>query len=110
MAKKTKKTASTEGKERRDTTKFCAFWGIVIAAVVMLLSFIFSLLARLGVTISWLGTATSVCNIVSMVALLVAVGIPAYGYVRGRKKSWKIAFWIAFILYILGIIGVGLSI
>ena len=108
MAKRTKKTKTSS--ETRDTTKFCAFWGIVIAGAVMLFTFVISLIAKLGVTISWVSSAVSICNIISMVALLVAVGLPAHAYVRGRSKGWKAVFWVAFILYLLGIIGVGLTI
>ncbi len=46
---------------------------------------------------------------VSMIALLIAVAIPAYDYVRGKKQGWKIAYWAALVAYICGIIGIGFT-
>ena len=46
---------------------------------------------------------------VSMIALLVAVAFPAYDYCRGRGKNWKIVYWVALVLYICGIIGIGFN-
>ena len=46
MAKKTTTTKRTtvERRERRDLTKICAFWGILLSGVAMFIGFIISLL------------------------------------------------------------------
>ncbi len=111
MAKKTTTTKRTtvERRERRDLTKICAFWGILLSGVAMFIGFIISLLQLVGVTISWANTLRGICSMVSMIALLIAVAIPAYDYVRGKKQGWKIAYWAALVAYICGIIGIGFT-
>ncbi len=88
------------------TAKFCAFWGLVFSGATGLISFFFWLLVKCGVTISWSGTVISICNVLSMIGMLVGVGLAAWMYVRGKSKGWKIVFWIAFVLYILGFLGI----
>ena len=77
MAKKTTTTKRTtvERRERRDLTKICAFWGILLSGVAMFIGFIISLLQLVGVTISWANTLRGICSMVSMIALLIAVAI-----------------------------------
>ena len=106
---KRSKRVVVEHRERRDITKLCACWGIVFSAIAMFISFIVALLNLCGVTISWAGTLQGVCSMVSMIALLVAVAFPAYDYCRGRGKNWKIVYWVALVLYICGIIGIGFN-
>lgn len=47
-------------------------------------------------------TIISVFNLIGKLALLVAVAFPAYGYVRGKAKVWKIIFWVALVVYVAG--------
>jgi ABC-type glycerol-3-phosphate transport system permease component len=93
MAKKRTRTESTE---RRDYVKFCAFWGMAIAAILFVV----------GGILNWLnlGTIASICNLIAQIALAVAIAVPAYGYVRGRSKGWKIFYWIALVIYIFGVV------
>lgn len=105
MAKK-KNTNSTS---TTDVTKFCAFWGLVIAAIAAIITFIFGLLARLGVSISWAGRVTGLCNTISQIALLVAVIIPAYKYSKSKTAVWRAFFWVAVIFIVLGLIGLNLA-
>ena len=88
------------------TAKFCAFWGLVFSAVAGVVSFFFWLLVQLGVQIAWAGTVISICNLLSMLGMLVGVGLAAWSYVRGKSKGWKVVFWVAFALYVLGILGI----
>lgn len=105
-----KKKSSTEARERRDLTKFSAFWSITLAGVVVLFRFVLQLLMKLGVVITWGNSVVSICGILSSVLLVLAVAFPAYAYVRGKKKGWKIVFWVALVLHIMGVVGIGLSI
>ena len=100
------KKNTTRSSETGSTAKFCAFWGLVFSAAAGIVSFLFWLLLKIGVKISWGGTVISVCNLLSMLGMLVGVGLAAWMYVRGRSKGWKIVFWIAFLLYVLGILGI----
>lgn len=102
MAKKT--TSHTS--DTNSAAKFCAFWGLVFSAVAGVVSFTFWLLVKIGITIEWAGTAISICNLLSTLGMLVGVGLAAWMYVRGKSKGWKIVFWIAFALYVVGILGI----
>lgn len=95
--KRTKRVV-VEHRERRDITKLCAFWGIFIAAILFVASGILGFfdLGNVGTTI------ISVFNLIGKLALLVAVAFPAYGYVRGKAKVWKIIFWVALVVYVAG--------
>lgn len=108
MAKKRKNTNSNTT-SNYDIIKFCAFWGLVIAACAALLSFVFGLLHACGIDIAWAGRVTGICNTISQVAMLVAIILPAYRYVRGKSTVYKAFFWVAVILLILGLVGINLA-
>ena len=93
-----KTTKRTVRVERVDVIKLCAFWGIFLAAVLFVARGILGFfdLGSVGSTIM------SVFDLLGKLALLVAVAFPAYGYVRGKAKVWKIIYWVALIVYILG--------
>lgn len=98
--------STTHTSETGATAKFCAFWGLVFSGVASFVSFFFWLLVNCGVHISWSGTVISICNLLSMLGMLIGVGLAAWMYVRGKGKGWKIIFWIALVLYILGFLGI----
>lgn len=99
------KRNSNDAKEKRDITKFCAFWGLAIAAVLFVVTAVLNIIRNLAnITSSGLNTCISIFDIVAKVALLVAIGLPAYGYVKGRSKGWKIFYWVALAIYALGIV------
>lgn len=100
MAKK-KKNKSTQSGEKSNLIKFCAFWGLAIAAILFVVT---AILNVLGNWIEVNGTLINVFDILAKVALLIAIGIPAYSYVRGRGKKWKVFYWIAFLIYALGVV------
>ena len=85
------KRQRTEGQARRSFVKLCAFFGLIIAAFLFVFGGLFS-----G------STAGSILEIIGKLALLVAVAFPAYEYSCGMKKVWRIIFWIALAIYILG--------
>ncbi|MCD8286871.1 MAG: hypothetical protein LUD50_06585 [Clostridia bacterium] len=93
-----------EARERRDMQKTCAFWGLAIAAV------LFVVAAVMGMIDKWVDvpqvftTIMNIFNIVSKVAILLAVALPAYAYVRGRKRGWRIFYWVALIIYALCVV------
>ncbi len=107
MAKKTKTTTTTT--QRRDTVTFCAFWGLAISAVLYvtsgLIKFITSLIKNLSPeTASVLNKITGITSLLGSIAIVVAVALPAYGYVRGKKKGWKIFYWIALAVFVFGVV------
>ena len=88
MAKKQR----TEGAAKRDLSKFCAFWAIIISAILFLLKLIFDLVG------GSLGTVGTVMGI--------AIVFPAYSYACSKGKTWRIICIVVFIVYfVLAILG-----
>ena len=106
MAKRTTRRYS----ESRDLTKFCAFWGVVIAAFMYIFSGLLNLLIKFVDSIKASKSASVMSNIASVatllgnIALIIAIAIPAYGYVRGKSKGWKVCYWLAIIVYAFGVV------
>lgn len=92
MANKKRTTTSSE---KRDLIKFCAFWGLAIAAILFVVTGVLSFCGVGGLIIT-------IFDILGKVALLIAIALPAYAYVRGRAIGWKVFFWIALVVYVLG--------
>ena len=111
MARKKKNTNTTSsGTSNYDVIKFCAFWGLVIAAIAACISFVLGSLNICGVQWGLLDRVVRACNTVSQIALLVAVFLPAYRYARGKSTVYRAFFWVAVILFVLGLVGLNLSI
>lgn len=104
MAKK-KTTTTTTTTSNYSIVKTCAFAGLVLAGVSGLISFVLWLLAKLGVSISWVNTACGICSLLSQIALFVTVWLAAWDFVKHRKKSWRIIYIIFLVLGILGLFG-----
>lgn len=99
------KRSTRQARERRDLTKFCAFWSLVIAATLFVVTAVLNIVNSLiEIKSPAFNTCMSVFDVLAKVALLIAIGIPAYGYVRGRSKGWKICFWLAMVIYALGVV------
>lgn len=108
MAKKKTKT-KTAAAERRDIVKICAFWGLAISAIMYvtsgLITFIVKLLSNIDArTAGVLGQISGIASLVASIALAVAIALPAYSYVRGKNKNWKIFYWVVLSIYVLGIV------
>ena len=85
------KRQRTEGQAKRDFVKLCAFFGLILAAFLFVFGGLFG-----GSPIG------SVLEIVGKIALLIAIAFPAYEYSRGLGKVWRVIFWIALVIYVLG--------
>lgn len=84
-------------KSAKSMVSVFAFVGLVIAAGVFLASGIFNFLGILTGIIS-------ILDLVGKIALFLAIAICAYQYVNGKKKVWKIIYWIAIIVYAAGVV------
>lgn len=101
MAKKSNNVA----REKRDLTKFCAFWGLAIAAILFVVTAVLNAVKSLAnITSTPLDWCISIFDLLAKIALLVAIGLPAYGYVKGKGKGWKVFFAVALIIYALGVV------
>lgn len=96
--KKTNKTTTKQQvrrAEKVDLLRICAFWGIFLAAALFVANGILHLLNVNSAIVS-------VLDIIAKLALLVAVGIPAWDYVKGKGKPMRVLFFVALIIYIAG--------
>ncbi|MGN0817598.1 MAG: hypothetical protein ACI4L9_01395 [Candidatus Coproplasma sp.] len=99
------KRRTTQTTERRDMVKTCAFWGLAISAVMYVVGGIIAFVAKYtGSVGAILNQISSILSLLASLGLLVAIALPAYGYVRGKKRAWKIFYWIALIIYVLGVV------
>lgn len=89
-------------------TEICAFWGMVIAAFMHFFGGLFKALLnwafKSGAVHDILNTLVNVLSLAGNIALLVAIALPAYQFVKYKTKGWKIFYWIAFALFIIGVI------
>ena len=68
---------------KNDFIRGCAFWGILIAATVFVV----------GGILRWTNVGGSIVNILDLIAkiaLLIAVAIPAYDWIKYKKTGWKV--------------------
>ena len=82
---------------KNEFVRACAFWGILIAATVFVVGGIFR----------WVGindAVIGVLDLVAKIALLVAVAIPAYDWVKYKKVGWQVVFWIVLAVYVFGVV------
>lgn len=94
------KKQRTEGAAKRDLAKFCAFWAVVISAILFLLQMIFNLVG------GDLDTVGRVMSIIASIMLGIAIVFPAYSYACSKGKTWRIICIIIFIVYfVLAILG-----
>ena len=95
-------------------TEICAFWGMVIAGFSHFFGGVFRALVKWvfggSKVAGLLNSAVNILTIVGNIALLVAIALPAYQFVKYRSKGWRIFFWIAFVLFVVSVVlGVALS-
>ncbi len=111
MAKKstTSKKTTTVYAGHYSLVKVCAFWGVVLAGVAGLISFILKLLEACGVIITWGSKVSGACSMVAQLALFISAWLAAYDYVRNKPKAWKTVYIVFLILGILGLVGLGLN-
>ncbi len=90
MAKNTKSSVSS-------LIRSCSYFALVIAAGLFLFN---GIVSALDLTV--LTTVASVLSLIGKVLLAIGIGFPAYDYTAGKSKVWRIVFWIALVVYIVG--------
>ena len=89
-------------------TEICAFWGMVIAAFTHFFGGLFRALVnwafKSGAVHDILNTLVNVFTLVGNIALLIAIALPAYQFVKYKSKGWRIFYWISFALFIVAVI------
>lgn len=106
MARKRTKSTVTN----RDIVTFCAFWAMTIAAIMYIFSGVINFIINAFEAVKASKSAVVLSKIVSIgmflgnIALIVAVALPAWRYVKGRSRSWKAVYWIALVVFALGVV------
>lgn len=96
----TKKTTRTTTTRRTTVSgkswllRACSYIALVVAAFVFVLGGVFNACN--------LGSVVGVFNLIGQICLLIGIGIPAYDYTRGKPMAWRVVYWVALIIYILG--------
>lgn len=83
------------GKERNNFVSFCAFFALLLAA---LLIFVNNVLPLIGLEIG--GKVINVLGLVKDVALLLGIAFAAFSFAYAHGKGWRITYWIALIIYL----------
>lgn len=88
-------------------TELCAFWAIVISGFSYLLGGLIRLIISLikdvaPKTVNLINGIIGVFTFLGNIALIVAVAIPAWQFVKYRSKGWKVVYWIALVGFALG--------
>ena len=81
---------------KNDFVRACAFWGILVTAVLFVV----------GSILRWLGmdSIVNILDLLAKIALLIAIAIPAYDWVKYKKTGWKVTFWIVLAVYVFGVV------
>ena len=89
-------------------TEICAFWGMVVAGFTHFFGGLFRALVRWAFSDSNAGRILTriadICALLGNIALLIAIAIPAYQFVKYKSKAWRIFYCIALVLFILGVV------
>lgn len=110
MSKKKTSTTNSETKQKNDLSRFSAFWALVISAFTYLfggaINFIIGTVSNLGGTdlARILQTIGSIFVFLGNIALIIAIAIPAYSYVKGKKRGWKTCYYVALVVFALGVV------
>ena len=88
--------------------EFCAFWGMVVAAFAHFFGGLFNALVKWvfgdSKAAGVLTRIAGICSLLGNIALLVAIALPAYQFVKYRSKGWRIFYWVSLVLFILGVV------
>ena len=100
--KKTKTTKTTKTTRASHTStngiiRACTYFALVIAAAI----FLFSGLVRF-LDIAALTRLVSVFNLIGQICLVIGIAFPAYDFTCGKKRVWRVIFWVALAIYVLG--------
>ncbi len=89
-------------------TEVCAFWGMVVAGFSHFFGGLFKGLVRWAFSDGEVGRILTriadVCTLLGNIALLVAIAVPAWQFVKYKTKGWRVFYWISLVLFIIGVV------
>ena len=89
-------------------TETCAFWAMVISGFAYLFGGLFHFLCNAIKSLNGTNTARileqvyNIATFVGNIALIIAIAIPAWQFVKYKGVGWKVVFWIALIGFAFG--------
>ena len=95
--KKTKKITTSRTYSEHSVVRACTYLALVIAAGIFLFR---GLIAALE--IGALTRLLSTLNLIGQILLAIGIAFPAYDFTCGKRRIWRIIFWIALVVYVLG--------
>ncbi len=104
------KRSTTTVRQRHTLTEICAFWGMTIAALMYLFSGFINFLIKVIKSLNGTKTAATLSQICSIfqllgnIAIIIAIALPAYSFVRYKSRSWKIFYWIMLAVFAFGVV------
>ena len=81
--------------------KFCAFWAIVIIAVIWLLQLLLGWLAP-----NFIAKVNSWLDWIKYILIFFAIFPGGHTYAKTMTKGWYVVFWVGVVIYVL--VGLGL--
>lgn len=82
---------------KKSDTKILNLLAFLTLCIVAVLVLVGKLLGLKGAPLNFLDTLKEVF-------VLIIIGISAYNYVLGKSKGWTIAFWVAVVIFVVGIV------
>ena len=77
--------------------RICAYFALLISASIFLFGGLVNWLNWSG-----LSKAVGILDIIGKILLIIGVAIPAHEFTSGKRIIWKILYWVALIIYVLG--------
>lgn len=85
--------------ENKNIFNLFSFIVLVIAAVLI---FVNKLLPVIGINAG--GPLFAILDTIKDVLILIVIGLLAYNFAKGKKKGWKITYWVSLGLFVAGIV------
>ncbi|MDE6597511.1 MAG: hypothetical protein K2K60_02605 [Clostridia bacterium] len=104
------KRSTTTVRQRHSITEICAFWGMTIAALFYIFSGFINFLIRVIKSLNGTKTAATlsqICSIFTLlgnIAIIIAIALPAWGFVKYKGKGWKVFYWIMLAVFAFGVV------
>lgn len=94
---KTTKTTRASHSSTNSVIRACTYFALVIAAALFLFNGLVQFL-----NIAVLNSLASAFNLIGKILLVIGIAFPAYDYTCGKKQAWRVLFWVALAIYVLG--------
>lgn len=86
-------------KEDRNILNLLAFSALIIVALLIVVN---NLLPIIGIDIG--GPFFKLLSTIEKIFTVIVIGLSAYNFVAGKTKTFKIIYWVAVALFVVGIV------